>query len=126
MKILRKEDIKKGILPGRHVLSAVGKGAAIESTAMSLGWARFAGEYGPMEPHCHAEESMIVVDVKNGYIRIGESKENLGARIPLKKDMVLHMPASKWHVFECDEGGYLEIVYFYGQADNIRPEKVKD
>jgi hypothetical protein len=126
MEMLKRNDLKKGILPGRFVQSAVGSNAAIDSAVMSLGWARFTGEYGPMEPHQHAEESIIVIDAKNGYVRYGSEKDQLCQRISVTSDTVLHFPDQEWHVFEYDEDGYVEILYFYAQSDNIRPEKIKE
>ena len=126
MDLRKRAEIKKGILPGRYVQSAVGKDAEIKSDLMSLGWARFTGEYGPMEPHHHAEESIVVVEAKNGYIRFGPEKKQLGERVPVAAGTVLHFPDQEWHVFEYDEGGYVEILYFYAQSDNIRPETVRE
>jgi len=126
MNILKKTDIKTVVLPGCCVHRAIGNNAMLSSNAMSLGWAKFVGEYGPMEPHHHAEDGMVVVDSKNSYIRFGPAKDQLGERIPLEKDMVLQMPAGEWHVFEYDEGGYVEILYFYGQPDNTVPVQIKE
>lgn len=124
MQIVRKNDIPVNALPGRGVRTAVGKGAPSESKRMTLGWTRYAAEFGPMQPHNHAEETIIVTDCKDAYMRFGPAKDQLGERIPLEPDMAVHFPPLEWHVFEYDEGGYLDIMYFYGQVDNIRPEEM--
>jgi len=33
--------------------------------------------------------------------------------------MTLHFPESEWHVFEFDEGGHVEIIFFYSQSEEI-------
>lgn len=125
MHIIYKRDIPVNALPGRGVRTAVGKGAPSESKRMTLGWTRYAAEFGPMEPHNHAEETIIVTGCKGAYMRCGPEKDRLGERILLEPDMAVHFPALEWHVFEYDEDGYLEIMYFYGQVDNIRPEEIE-
>jgi hypothetical protein len=40
--------------------------------------------------------------------------------------MILHIPPLEWHVFEYDKGGYLDLVFIYGQVDQIRPEDMVD
>ena len=37
----------------------------------------------------------------------------------------LHFPELEWHVFEWDEGGYVDALFIYGQVDNIRPDQIK-
>ena len=122
MQIIKKDEIPVKALPGRGVYTAVGKGAPSESSRMTVGWTRYSSEFGPMEPHSHAEETVIVSAAKDAYVRVGPQKDCLGERIPLKADMALHFPAQEWHVFEYDKDGSLDIIYFYAQVDNIRPE----
>jgi hypothetical protein len=38
---------------------------------MTVGFAHYSDESGPMEPHHHAEETIYIVDARNGYIRPG-------------------------------------------------------
>ena len=78
MQIIRKSEIPVNPLPGRGVRTAVGKGAPSESTRMTLGWTRYSAEYGPMEPHHHAEETIIVTAAKDAYMRFGPEKDPLG------------------------------------------------
>lgn len=77
-----------------------------------------------MEPHQHAEEVVYIVDAKDGWIRYGAEKDRLGDPVRLEAGMILHNPALEWHVFEYAEGGYVDIIFIYGQVDRIRPEEV--
>ena len=52
-----------------------------------------------------------------------EDKENLTDRVPLERGMVLHIPEMEWHAFRCGPDGFVDIIFIYGQADNIRPEE---
>jgi len=122
MDIIKKNSIPVNALPGRGVQTAVGKGAPSESQRMTLGWTRYCSDFGPMEPHHHAEETVVVLDAKDAYMRVGPAKDQLGERIPLEADTAVHFPPLEWHVFEYDEGGHLDIMFFYAQVDNIRPE----
>ena len=35
--------------------------------------------------------------------------------------MTLHTPELEWHVFEYDPGGYVDVIFYYAQVDNIFP-----
>jgi hypothetical protein len=37
--------------------------------------------------------------------------------------MILHNPPLEWHVFGYAEGGYADVLFVYGQVDDIRPEE---
>ena len=124
MEIIKRDELAVDPLPGRGVRTAVSKGGPVKSKKMTMGWTRYSAEFGPMEPHNHAEESIIVTASDRAYVRFGPEKDCLGERIPLEENMLLHFPSMEWHVFEYDEGGFLEIIYFYGQVDNIRPEEI--
>ena len=65
-----------------------------------------------------------VAAADRAYVRFGPEKNHLGERIPLVPNTALHFPPLEWHVFEYDQGGFLEILYFYGQVDNIRTEEI--
>ena len=121
MNIIPRETLKREMLPGRVVEHAVGKGSVSRSGKMTVGFAHYSEESGPMEPHQHAEEVVHVLDAKDGWVRYGLSPDKLGARIALKKGMTLHTPELEWHVFEYDRGGYVDIIFFYAQVDNIFP-----
>lgn len=124
MTIVKKDELEVVALPGRGAMTAVGKSAPAKSSKMTLGWTRYAAEFGPMEPHQHAEETIVVTKADRAYFRFGPAKDQLGERIALYPDMAVHFPEMEWHVFEYEEGGFLEIMYFYGQVDNIRPEEI--
>ena len=69
-----------------------------------------------MTPHRHVEEIVYVLESKDGYTRyggFGEEPDKLGERIPLEAGMTLHFPANEWHVFEFEEDGHVDIIFFY-------------
>jgi mannose-6-phosphate isomerase-like protein (cupin superfamily) len=121
LKIVKQEKIEKRFLPGRVIQLAVGDNNATSmSKTMTMGFAHYSDESGPMTPHRHAEEIVYVIDSNNGYFRFGGKDvvtDKLGSRVLLEPGMILHIPAQEWHVFEYDAGGSIEIIFFYGQAD---------
>jgi len=125
MKIINREELPKEYLPGRTIQKAVGKGAFSESGKMTMGFAHYSDESGPMEPHHHAEEIVFIINSKDGWVRKGNHNDSLGEKIPLEVGMTLHFPPLEWHVFEFKPGGYVDIIFFYGQVDKIRPEEMK-
>ncbi len=124
MRFVEKADIPGKKLPGRVIREAVGAGASIPSGKMSVGFAHYSADSGPMEPHRHAEETVIVWKSVSGWVRYGSDKNKLEHQIKLEKGMVLHFDELEWHVFEYEEGGEIEIIFIYGQVDNIRPEQI--
>ena len=126
MKCFRRADLERVPLPGRVIQKAIGKESYSESGKMTVGFARYSAESGIMEPHHHAEEALFVVDAKDGWVRYGPEKDKLEDSVPLEAGMVLHCPALEWHVFEFDEGGYVDLLFIYGQVDQIRPEEMTD
>ena len=126
MKCFRRDELKKVKLPGRVIQKAIGKDSFSESGKMTVGFARYSAKSGAMEPHHHAEESLYVVDSKDGWVRFGPEKDRLGDLVPLEAGMVLHCPELEWHVFEFDERGYVDLIFIYGQVDQIRPEEMGD
>jgi hypothetical protein len=45
-------------------------------------------------------------------------------KVILEAGMVLHFDPLEWHVFEFEADGYVDIIFFYGQVTNIRPEEM--
>ena len=124
MRVLLKEDLEKDHLPGRIIQRAVGRNSASESAKMTVSFARYSAESGPMEPHQHAEETVYIIDARDGWVRKGPSKDCLNEKAMLGKDNVLHFDELEWHVFEYGPGGFIDALCIYGQVDNIRPEDI--
>ena len=124
MKIFHRSDLTKEKLPGRVLQKAVGKDVSSESKKMTMGFARYSAEAGPMEPHQHAEETLYIIDANRGWIRFGTGKDSLGKKEYLQAGNVIHVEELEWHVFGYDEDGYVDAIFFYGQVDNIRPEEI--
>ena len=123
MKIIARSELAVSHLPGRDIQKAVGADSSSLSNKMTVGFAYYSAKIGPMEPHHHAEETVFIVDAANGWVEFGEDKENLKNQVPLEKGMILHIPEMEWHAFRCGRDGYVDIIFIYGQADNIRPEE---
>ncbi len=124
MKLIRRNQIEKIFLPGRMIQKAVGKDGLSSSGKMTMGFAHYSEQSGPMEPHHHAEEIVYILDTKDGWVRKGTAKENLGHKIKIVAGMTLHFPHLEWHVFEYKKGGFVDIIFFYGQIEKIRPEEI--
>jgi len=117
MKLVDRKNVNKKPLPGR-VLQLVtgGEGAVSSSEVITMGFARYSEESGPMDPHRHVEEVVYILSAKDGYTRFGgfgDEPNELGERIVLQEGMTLHFPPNEWHVFEFDEGGHLDIIFMY-------------
>ena len=125
MKLINRNDLPKEKLPGRTIQKAVGRGSYSESKKMTMGFATYSEESGPMAPHHHAEEIIYVVGSKDAWVRYGDSEDALAAKVDLEAGMILHFPPLEWHVFEFAGSGHLDIVFFYGQVDHIRPEEME-
>lgn len=121
MQFFKREEVREKPLPGRVIQLVAGKeDAASASNVMTMGFARYSHESGPMEPHHHAEEIVYVLSAQDGWVRYGgygDQPDELGEAIPLEAGIVLHIPELEWHVFEYDEGGHVDIIFFYSQAD---------
>lgn len=124
MRIIRQEDTEKLVLPGRIIQKCVGVGAISKSQKMTIGFATYCEEAGPMQPHHHAEESIYVIEAKDAWVEFGGQKDGLVGKRTLEAGMILHFEELEWHVFEYKEGGFLKVLYFYGQTQNIRPEEI--
>lgn len=125
MRIAKREQIAKDVLPGRALQRAVGANSLFETDTMSVCYATYCAEYGPMEPHHHAEETIVVVSSDGGRVEWGPAKDNLPHKAELSAGDVLHIPENEWHVFRFREGGSLDVVCIYGKTDNLRPEDKK-
>lgn len=124
MRYVRRGEVPADALPGRAVQRIVGRGASLASEEMTVGTARYADEFGPMEPHQHAEETVVVLEADRAWVRWGPGQEDLPNRIDLEAGLVINTPAWEWHAFEWEAGGHAEILAIYGQVDDIRPEDV--
>lgn len=124
MRVLHRNEIAKEALPGRVLQRAIGKGAASDSGKMTIAFAHYSAESGPMEPHQHAEETVYIIAAKDGWIRKGPSKTDLPEKVLVSAGTVLHFAEMEWHVFEHAAGGFIDALCIYGQVDNIRPEDI--
>jgi mannose-6-phosphate isomerase-like protein (cupin superfamily) len=125
MDLIERHAVERVHLPGRTIQKVVGKDGVSFSEKMTMGFATYSEASGPMEPHHHAEEIIYVLSAENGWVRHGEAADQLGEPVILGAGTVLHFPQLEWHVFEYGPGGHIEILYFYGQVDNIRPEDIE-
>jgi hypothetical protein len=122
MTIMSKDNLPAARLPGRVIYKAVGKDGESKSTNMSVGFGHYSAESGMMEPHRHAEESVFIIASQKGIVRYGGDKDSLLHSLLLAPGMLLHIPEMEWHVFEYEEGGFVDILFIYGQVTDIRPE----
>jgi hypothetical protein len=122
MDLIRRDDVPAKRLPGRVIQSVLGKDAFVPSGKMTVGFARYAAESGLMEPHQHAEETLFVVAARDGWVRSGEAPDRLGPKVPLDAGVVLHFPELEWHQFGFGGDGFVDVLFCYGQVENIRPE----
>jgi hypothetical protein len=117
MNLIQRNALPIRPLPGRGIQLVAGKeNAASPSNAVTMGFAHYSVDYGPMSPHRHAEEIVFVLDSDRSYVRhggFGDQPDALGERIALERDMILHFPENEWHVFDYEEGGHLTIAFFY-------------
>ncbi len=60
MEIIHKKQVAIDPLPGRGLLRIIGKNSVFDSDKMTVGYACYEKEYGEMEPHAHAEETVII------------------------------------------------------------------
>lgn len=124
MDFVKRSEVEKLVLPGRIIQKTVGKDGAMASGKMTVGFAHYSAKSGRMDPHHHAEETIYVVAAERAWVRYGASETSLDIKEDLETGMTLHFDELEWHVFEYGDGGYLDIVFIYGQTDNIRPEEI--
>lgn len=122
MKYVKKQELAIDALPGRGLLRAIGKDSYFASDQMSVGYALYQADYGMMEPHQHAEETVIITKAKKGWVSWGAAKEQLTQTMRLEEGMILHIPDKEWHAFTYEEGGFVEIIFIYSGTANVRPE----
>ena len=125
MRTIKDAETPVDPLPGRGLRRFVGRDSALESEEMTVGVARYADEFGLMEPHNHAEETVYVLSADRGWVRWGSSPDDLPHRIELETGVVINTPSLEWHVFEWEPGGHIELLFIYGQVDDIRPEDME-
>jgi hypothetical protein len=125
MERTRRADVPVVRLPGRDIQRIIGKDAYLSSGKMTVGTAHYSDDAGPMAPHQHAEECIVVLEARDARVRYGPSPDDLPTVIHLEAGVVLHIPELEWHVFEWDAGGYADCLVIYGQVDNIRPEDIQ-
>ena len=122
MNILERRQLSPEALKGRAIQKAIGSDGRSASKKMTVGYAKYADAYGPMDPHRHAEETVYVISSDRGWVRYGKAEEALTETVPLQGGELLHIPEGEWHVFQHEPGGHVDILFIYGQVDNIRPE----
>ena len=124
MKIIKKSDCPVTQLPGRNLQKIIGKESFSESKKITFGLATFSYDLGLPEPHQHAEEICYVLHCRNAFIHYGPAADKMGDLYLLEVGMSLHIPELEWHQFVCQEGGFVDILFIYGQVENIRPEEI--
>ena len=124
MDFVRREEIKKNELPGRVIQNAVGRSSAVASEKMTVSFCQYSAESGPMAPHNHEEESVVVLACKDAFVRWGSGPDSLEHTVSLQPGDLMHFPELEWHVFGYEEGGFLDALCIYGQVTNIRPEEI--
>lgn len=124
--VLQREELPSEVLPGRLLQRAIGKASASSSGKMTVAFCRYAAESGRMQPHHHAEETIYIIDARDGWVRYGPNSSQIESKVAVRAGTILHFPALEWHVFEYADGGFIDAVCIYGQVDNIRPEDMPD
>ncbi len=116
MKSFYRNEIPKASLPGRLIQRAVGADSFSSSPDLTIGFAHYSVESGPMEPHRHAEEVIYVIDCKDGWVEYGPEKDSLPLRLNLACGVILHIPEYEWHAIRYAEGGFVDILFSYAKA----------
>ncbi len=116
MQCVSRDALEKTLLPGRVIQRAIGNNAFSSSQGMTVGFAHYSADAGPMEPHQHAEEAIYVTAARNGWVEYGPQKDQLETKVDLAAGMILHVPAGEWHVFRYAKGGFVDIVFMYAQV----------
>lgn len=126
MQLIKRDDMERLTLPGRTIQKAVGKDGLVRSGKMTVGFATYSPATGPMpEPHQHAEETVYIASAKNGWVRFGPAKDQMGEPVAVETGQILHFPEMEWHIFEFADDGHVDAMFIYGQVDNIRPEEMQ-
>lgn len=104
---------------GRTVYAVFEEAGKLCSENLVMGFARFDSA---MDPHQHVEECMYVVDCYQAYARCGESKDTLGERHAIQPGMFMWADQDEWHVFEFEDGGFMDIIFCLPRQSFVRPE----
>lgn len=78
-------------LRGRRVQRLVGRDAAIGSERMTVGTARYSDDTGPMAPHRHAEETIVVLEANDARVRFGLQPDDHEGAYPPGFRIQLHL-----------------------------------
>lgn len=113
MKYFYRNEIPKARLPGRLIQRAIGSESFSPSDNLTIGFAHYSVESGPMEPHKHSEEFIYVLDCQDGWAEYGPEKERLPNRVNLSQGTILHIPQGEWHAIRYADGGFVDIVFVY-------------
>lgn len=121
MKIIKKEEAPAKKLQGRYATRIVGKtdDYYYRSDKMHFGHCLYIEDAGEMEPHAHAEECMYILDCRDARIYSGPAEDDMPEQAELAPGMVISMPAGEWHVFRYGRGGFVEILYCYGDRTEL-------
>ena len=96
MNLILRNQLPIRPLPVRGIQLVAGKeNSASPSNAVTMGFAHYSVEYGPMLPHRHAEEIVFVLDSDRCYVRLGgfgDQADLQGEPLALERDMILHFP----------------------------------
>lgn len=122
MDVITRDGLEALLLPGRVIQTAIGKNGNIISEKMTMGFAHYSLESGVMKPHNHAEEICYIIDAKNSWVRFGSNELDLNNKVNLEAGMTLHIPTMECHVFEFLDDGYVDLIFFYSETENLRPE----
>jgi quercetin dioxygenase-like cupin family protein len=113
MKHFLRDDVQRDALPGRVRQVALGRVAHARSENMTIGFARISADAGPMEAHAHGEEGIYVLAAKDGWVKWGPEEDQLTERLDLAAGMVLQAPAGEWHLFGCEDGGFIDTLFVF-------------
>jgi hypothetical protein len=113
MELFHRDDVDKQMLPGRELQWAVGRAAFSASSNMTVGFAHYSVDSGPMEPHKHAEETVYIIAAKDGWFEWGPGKETMIHEAPLPAGTTIHVAQDEWHVFRYGEGGFVDALVIY-------------
>ena len=121
MKIIKQGEAPTQKLPGRYATRVVGKtdDYYYHSDTLHFGHCLYNESVGPMEPHAHAEECMYILGCKDACIYSGPAKDDMPDCAELAPGMVISMPGGEWHVFRYGAGGFVEILYCYGDKTEL-------
>lgn len=122
MNMITKEQSLVKHFNARTIYAVIEENGVFQSPGLTMGFARFGKEQGVMTPHIHVEEGMYVIDCANAYARWGDTEQTLGERHPVRPGMIMWAAEGEWHVFEFDDGGFLDIVFALPVSKLERPK----